>query len=506
MSSLAPPDRRRPSLGWRLGGLAVVALLLTAAVVEGSRPPSTVASPVAQALAALRGLPDVADADVRLSRPGGGPRYDALVTDGVDAEPAREPGAWLATLTVEPRSGLTTAEAVAVAERVDAVMEGVSARTPAGDLGWDVWLRDDAAVHATEVRLTGTTEPGEAVRAAQALARGDGVLRVRVSAEHADAVVVRAVQATGLASAAARHGRHLTAVVTDDGRSDVRAVFPQEALADPFVELAGAVELVPSVTRVALADQGDQLGVSLDVEVADDAATDRVDRWLRASDRALPAGRTVSYEVRAPERSSSGYVGGVEPERLREAVPVDPSEPAVADDAAAGSPVAPARPSYPDDPAAPACAGGDLEPRIAWTDAAMGSRYLLLVAANVSGRPCAVQGTPALAFRGASGTLTADVTQAPPSHGTTEAVRIVVPPGAEVSAGVEWGAMSTGATSDPATAVLVTAVPGSTAVEVPVASSGPQPDGDPTNRETELDILDGAVVEVWPWQVEHSWG
>jgi hypothetical protein len=496
MPSPVTPARRRRSLVWRFGALTVVALLLTAAVVEGRRPPSVVAGPVAQAVAELRALPGVAHAAARLTRPGEGPRHDELAPDGIDEEAPRVAGAWLATLTVEPSSTLTTPEAVALAERVDAVRERAAARAPADTIAWDVWLRDDARAHATEVRLTGTTDVEAAVRGARTLAGRDGVRRVRVAEEHADVVVVRVAHATTLASAAAREGLELVRVTTGDARGDVRVVFPQVALAGAFVELASAAELVPSVTRVTLADQGDLLGASLSVEVADDSAIDRVDRWLRAPDRVLAPGRTVSYDLRSPGRTSSGYVGGVEPERPAEPVPVEPSVP---DDPTGGTSAAPGPSSYPDDPGAPACTGADLDVRIGGMDAAMGARFLELVATNVSGRPCAVEGMPALGFRGRSGDPVQDVTFVPRADAVTGVRRVVVPPGAEVSAGIEWGMTSIGAHRDPAAHVLVTAVPGGEVVDLPVTGPGGTADW--------LDLVDGAVVDVWPWDVGPGmWG
>ncbi|MGW6128387.1 DUF4232 domain-containing protein [Cellulomonas sp. NPDC055163] len=314
---------------------------------------------------------------------------------------------------------------------------------------------------------------------------------MRVAEEHADVVVVRVAHAAGLASVAARDGLELVRVTTGDARGDVLAVFPQVALADPFVELVSAVELVPSVTWAALSDQGDLLGASLSVEVSDDSARDRVDRWLRAPDRALPSGRTVAYDLRSPRSTSTGYVGGVEPERSVEPVPVEPSAPAVPDDPAAGTSAAPGPSAYPDDPAAPACAGADLDVRIGWRDAAMGARFLQLVATNVSGRPCAVEGMPGLAFRGRSGDPVQDVTFVPRVDAVTVVRRVVVPPGAEVGAGIEWGMTSIGAHHDPAAHVLVTAVPGGEVADLPVTGPGGAADW--------LDLADGAVVDVWPW-------
>lgn len=517
MPTPATPSRRRPSLTWRVGGLAVVALLLTVAVVESRRAPGTVTAPVAQALAELRAVPGVAAAQVRLTRPSGGPRYDeprydGPSTEGVDDVARPEPGAWLATVTVEPRGALTTSDAVEVAERVDAVMAGAAARTPEADVAWDLWLQDGADLHATEVRLTGVADVGQVVRGARSLADRDGVRRVRVAEGRADVVVVRVAHAGGLASAAARRGLELTSVVTDDARSGVRVGYPQPALADPFVELAAAVELVPAVTEVALSDQGDTFGAYLTVELAEDTAADRVDRWLRAPGRALASGRTVSYELHAPGRTSTGYVGGIEPE-APQPVPVEPSAPsapddalpgdalpgdavpgdALPDDARAGASAGPAAASYSDDPAVPACTGTDLDVRIGGTDAALGSRFLQLVATNVSGRACAVAGAPAVGFRGRSGQLLAGVTSPPPGAGATPVRRVAVPSGAEVRSTMRWGASSVGKHSDPATAVLVTAAPGAGVVELPVAGVA--------GISEWLDLLDGAVVDVQPWDV-----
>lgn len=507
MPSPVTPTRPWRSLVWRLGALTVVVLLVSAAVVQGRRPPSAVTGPVEQVLAELRALPGVAHASVRTTRPGDDPPDDDVAPDGLPPagpagpgeEPARVPGAWLVTLTVEPSSTLTTPDAVALAERVGSVRERAAARTPAGSLAWDVWLADDAEAHATEVRIAVTADAAQAVRGARALAGRDGVRRVRVADGRADVVVVRTAHATGLASAAGRAGLELVRVTTGDARSDVRVVFPQVALTDPVVGLAAAVELVPSVTWVGLSDEGDVLGASLSVEVADDAAIDRVDRWLRAPRRALASGRAVRYELRSPGHASSGHVGGVEPERSAEPVETEPPAPAVPDDATAGTAPAPGATGYPDDPTAPACTGTDLDVRTGGRDAAMGKRFLQLVATNVSGRPCAVEGLPVVGFRVASGGPVRDVTSVPRVDALTVVRRVVVPPGAEVRTGIQWGATSLGPGRDPATHVLVTAVPGAEPQELAVTDTAG--DADP------LDLVDGAVVSVWPWDVgAEMWG
>lgn len=511
MHSPVTPAPPRFGAWWRLGALAAVAVLVTVAVGEARRPPGPVAAHLEHVLDETRALPGVARADLRLSRPDrdAGLAYEG---DGPAAAPARDPDQWLATLTVEPRPTAVADGAEpgvrGVVAQVRAVVDQAAAQAPDGRVVWDVWLREGAEPHRAEVRLTGTDEPEAAVRGARALARGPGVRSVRVAGERAEVVVVRAAHAVGLPSVARVHGLELERLSTVDGLSAARAVQPLTGLDDPVVELLAGAELLPEVTSVHLDDRGDHLGSLLTVNVEEDGVIDLVDRWLREPGREGARGRALPYDVWSPSHMASGHVGGVEaPEPPAstepppaEPPPAEPTEPA-ADLAVPADPV-PDRPAaFPEDPTAPACSTTDLTVEIAGGDAAMGTRSLLLEAFNVSGHPCAVQGRPVLAFRRLTGGLTQDVSFVPADLGPVEPPRVVVPPGRSVLSGLEWGAMSVGPRDDPAGGVVVTAAPGSETVELPVGSMRRE-HGYAGAMPTELDILDGAVIEVTPWLVQ----
>ena len=139
--------------------------------------------------------------------------------------------------------------------------------------------------------------------------------------------------------------------------------------------------------------------------------------------------------------------------------------------------------------------------RIGGIDAAAGSRYLLLTATNVSAGPCAVQARPTLSFVRTSGTPTPNVTFVARTTGPVEPARIVVPAGGTLGADLRWGAMSTSQDPDATVTVRVQPVPGAAVVELPVSSWVPAAsDGYTGPGPSSLDILDGAKVEVSPWQ------
>lgn len=156
----------------------------------------------------------------------------------------------------------------------------------------------------------------------------------------------------------------------------------------------------------------------------------------------------------------------------------------------------PAPTAYPDDPAAPACAGDDLDVQITGFDAAAGSRYLSLEATNASGHPCAVQGAPALEFGRLSGTTTPRVTFPALCRGFPP--RVVVPDGQELHAAVEWNAMSTSLDPDVTVEVRVRTTPDGSLIALPL-DEVPLYDGRTLDQ---IDVLDGAEVEVGWWQVD----
>lgn len=157
----------------------------------------------------------------------------------------------------------------------------------------------------------------------------------------------------------------------------------------------------------------------------------------------------------------------------------------------------PPRPPYtasadwPADPSAPDCDPAALRPEITGSDAALGSRYLFLGATNTGAEPCAVQGHPGLTFR----TLAEEplpVTVVP----AAEATRVVIPPGARAMAVVEWNAMPTAGNPDLTYEVVLAAVPGGPATELPLTSWVVEGYG----PHTSLDIVEDGEVTVTEWR------
>jgi len=172
-----------------------------------------------------------------------------------------------------------------------------------------------------------------------------------------------------------------------------------------------------------------------------------------------------------------------------------------ADEQPADEPPIPEQPTpgptaYPDDQSAPACTEADLDVMIAGYDAAAGTRYLTLEATNTSDRACAVQGAPELGFSRLSGTKTPGVVYPALCRGLPP--RVVVPADQKLYAVLEWGAMSTSLDPDVAVAMRVRATPDSSQVTLPF-DEVPLYDGTTLD---ELDVLDGAQVEVGWWQAD----
>ncbi|MFI2753684.1 DUF4232 domain-containing protein [Cellulomonas sp. P22] len=258
---------------------------------------------------------------------------------------------------------------------------------------------------------------------------------------------------------------------------------------DEVVRLAVETAARPSVTAVWLLV--DETGTALTVEVDDDDAAADVAAHLTAAPDARDRGRPVRYEVRSPAGSVGGYVSDLTHEDVVEEgpAPTEPVPEVLLSDRPTGTP----------DPAL--CTGDELAVEIRGIDAALGSRFMLLAATNITDRECVVEARPTLAFRRASGTMTPNVTLVPRSIGPTVPERVSLIPGDTVLAEVKWGAMSTSLDSDQTVVVLVSPVPGAESFELPVASWSPAKADDMGGvGPTELDILDGATVEVGPWQ------
>lgn len=258
---------------------------------------------------------------------------------------------------------------------------------------------------------------------------------------------------------------------------------------DEVVGLAVGTAARASVTEVWLLV--DEAGTALVVDAVDDDAAADVAADLTAAPDARDRGRPVRFEVRSPVGSVGGYVSDLTHE--------DVAAQAQASTEPVPEVVLPDRPTGAPDPAL--CTGDELMVEIRGIDAALGSRFMLLAATNLTDRECVVEARPELAFRRASGTLTPNVTLLPRSIGPSVPERVSLIPGGTALAEVKWGAMSTSQDSDVAVAVLVSPVPGAESFELPVAlwSSANAVDTGWVGP-TELDILDGATVEVGPWR------
>jgi hypothetical protein len=206
--------------------------------------------------------------------------------------------------------------------------------------------------------------------------------------------------------------------------------------------------------------------------------------WREDPARAAGLDGPVAYTVTEPGYATllDGWVGG--------AAPPEPEPRTV--------PLPDGVTPWPEAPAAPACSGDDLELTLGTPDAAAGGRYLGVLARNVSGGPCALEGVPGLAFRNAEGEPQRNVTVAP-QPGIVPG-RVVVPAGGQAMATLQWRAMSTALDPDVTTRVEVTPVPGADPVRLV-----PREPGD-SGGATTLDVLDGAEVRVGPWaQAVEGW-
>lgn len=209
---------------------------------------------------------------------------------------------------------------------------------------------------------------------------------------------------------------------------------------------------------------------------AESPETQELKQWLEAHNYAATLERPVTYTISEPGLTTltEGWVSAFPPPE-----PEPHSLPLPSGIAA-----------WPDDASASTCTGSDLELRYGGSDAATGSRYAVLLARNVATRPCAVEGVPVIVFRNASGAAQENVLLEQYSPGVIPA-RLVVPPGEQMLAPLQWRAMSTANDPDVTTAIEVIAVPGAEPVLLDVTEHESSPSG--------LDILDGAELSVGPW-------
>ncbi|WP_168207429.1 DUF4232 domain-containing protein [Microlunatus elymi] len=208
--------------------------------------------------------------------------------------------------------------------------------------------------------------------------------------------------------------------------------------------------------------------------------TEAIKRWIEQ--RRPPGGDPIPYTLTSPGYADvqEGWVGNVRPPAPKpHPVPLP----------------AGVRP-WPKGASAPTCTGTDLKITLSGPDAASGRRFLALFARNVSDRPCAVKGVPTVRFFQADGAQQTDVTTVDSTPGVV-ATRVVVPPGEELIATLEWGATSIIDDADATASLRVTAVPHSRPTRlVPRDDRGP----------TTLDLADGARVQISPWaQAAEGW-
>lgn len=439
---------RRPALA--VGALVAVLLLVAAGVLvrgapsssggspctvvaDGVRPPAVVLEAVDRLRAGV--LADVAGLDVVCSGP------DVAAGDPDAPDPRVEPSLWVVAVD----AAAPGADGLVAAAR--AVLDGAPAGAP---FGWDLRVRDTA--RSAEVVLAaggGTALVADAV----ALRGVPGVAEVWFGPDSGRVAVAAAADVAPLLQAAAGRNLPVTTVETRDTWAEVRQVQPGSWPPPDAVALALDVAAWDGVWRLLL-DGGEPASPSLTVHVEDDAQR----AWV-ASRLDVLVGPAVAYHVTSPAATVDGVVGG---------------RPQVPGAAAAAAP-----------DGVPACPAEGLTVQVVGTDAAAGSRFLMLRATHTGAAPCVLQGVPALAFTRASGTTVPDLTQLPDLGAAATAPAVVLAPGASADAVVRWRAMSTSQDPDVSVAVTVRAVAGGPVVDLPLTGT--------------LDVLAGATVKVGPW-------
>ncbi|WP_028045793.1 DUF4232 domain-containing protein [Cellulomonas sp. URHE0023] len=365
-------------------------------------------------------------------------------------DPADDPAQWVVGVDAE------AADIDAVAAAADAVL---AAAAPEEPFGWHL------EVHDTERTLAVVVTPGgdtALVDDAVALRRVPGVVEVWFGIDDGRVSVATADDVAPLL--AATLGRHLP-VTTVEARDDWFEVQQVQTGTWPdgdAVALAAEVARWEGVWRVVLRG-GEPASPDLTVEADDDARRAEVASRLAGTARTGPP---VAYHVLAQQVARDGVLGGPVPE---------PAADPPADLAGVA-----------------ACRGDELRVEVAGVDAALGQRYLGLLATHTGAAPCVLSGIPELAFTRRSGTPTPDVTQLPDLVAPDVPPAILLQPGGVAGAQVRWGAMST--SQDPDVAVRVT---------VRAIADGPVVDLVLTDP---LDVLAGATVKVGPWRTSDDAG
>ncbi|HEY0188975.1 MAG TPA: DUF4232 domain-containing protein [Cellulomonas sp.] len=418
------------------------------------RPVLLVAAPVLALVLALAGC--VTDGD--RTETGTGALLDALAAiDGVTQVVPEQDDDDLIAVAVR-----TTAPATDDLVRIGTEVAEVVARYDGPPAS--VWRDATGTVPAVRVALGTGDEPAERLAQVRELVELPGVTGVQLQGEGDSVSVAEADDLHAVAVTAADLGVPLTMVSSTAQR--MSAVVPAGAFTPEVADLVAQVDAWDGVTSVLLTDQGETDGsLWLTVQVRGDDRVAQVSERLAAAGE--PAGTRVQFVVQSSFRSQGGVVG--------EALPA--ADPAIAEQAAAGD-------RWPDDPSAPVCTADEIDVQVLGTDAALGTRYLLIRATSTADHPCALTGRPEITFVRASGTPVPDVETGTPS-GSPAAVRQVLPVGESVLSELRWGAMSTANDPDVTVSLLVAAEPGTEPTAVLL--------------DQQLDVLDGAAVEVDAW-------
>ena len=240
----------------------------------------------------------------------------------------------------------------------------------------------------------------------------------------------------------------------------------------PVVEIVGLVAAAserPGVESATFLSQESRLNV-VAAWPTGSVELGQLVSWLEGQDVAARLHRPIAFAVTGPGgvATAEGWVSGFTPPGWEpHSLPLPEG-------------VVP----WPEDPSAPPCGGDDLEITWSGSDAAMGQRRGALRGRNVSGHPCAVEGTPEVEPLRSDGQAQVGVTTEPFRPGVVPA-RVVIPSGETAVAAIEWRMMSARTELDYTTAVRVTSVPGALPAEV--------------HTDEQLDILEGAVLAVSPW-------
>ena len=454
----AAPDAPMPPRVWlAVAGVAVVMLTVVAVLLVRLTPVGELFSPSCEVLTGEREVRPPAEVSDAAARVHHDVRTVARVTTTcslIEAEepvapdapdPADDPAGWVVGVDAEA----TDVDAVLAA--ADALL---AAAPPGVPFGWRLDVHD--AARSLAVVLTpggGTALVADAV----ALRGTPGVAEVWFGPDSGLVAVATGADVGPVLAATAGRDLPATTIEARDSWVEVQQVRPGTWPDADAVALAVVVGGWDGVWRVVLRG-GAPASPDLTVEADDDAARARVASRLAST---VHPGPPVGYHVLAQQVALEGVVGG----------------PAV-------------EPGVPDVPdGVPVCTGDELRVEVAGSDAALGTRYLMLRATHTGAAACLLSGVPALAFTRQSGTPTPDVTQLPDLVGPEPSV-ILLQPGATAGSQVRWAAMSTSQDPDVAVAVTVHAVEGGPAVELAL----PDP----------LDVLAGATVKVGPWSTPEA--